>query len=336
MANPGAILADPSWFPHRYDEQRQIVQFIRLDRDAHRGATFLTDEYLGERERTLVPVSALHEFTAPPNPVHFLFHSAFCCSTLLASALDVPGHVFGLKEPQIINDLAGAALRGKRDPDLLHRVLGLLARAEKTVVIKPSNEANVLIAQMLAVRPNARALLMSSGLEDFLFSVAKKGMFGRIWVRRQHTLLAPRQRLPTGFSPAEVFQQTDLQIAGMVWLMHRAEFIDLVAGQPQRVRSLDAADLLAHKRDVFESVARWFDLGFADRDVDQVMASGRFETHAKELGRTYDATARERERVRQESAYAEEIAMVANWISAVAGHIGLQPALSSPVHRVAA
>jgi hypothetical protein len=336
MINPGAILADSAWFPHRYDEQRQVVQFIRLDREAHRGATFLTDEYLGEVERTLVPVSSLREFVPPPNPVHFLFHSAFCCSTLLASALDVPGRVLGLKEPQIINDLAGAALRGKLDNALLGQVLGLLARLESVVVVKPGNEANVLMASSLAVRPNARALLMSSGLEDFLFSVAKKGMFGRIWARRQHSLLSARQSRNPGFSPVEVFQQTDLQIAGMVWLMQRAEFVDFIAAQPARVRSLDAVDLLADARLGFERVADWFDLGLTSADIDGVMASGRFETHAKELGRSYDALARERERAHQQSAYAEEVGMVANWISAVASHIDVQPALVRPVGEILA
>ena len=336
MTNPGAILADPAWFPHRYDEQRQVIQFIRLDREAHRAATFLTDEYLGEGERTLVSVAALRDFVPPPNPVHFLFHSAFCCSTLLASALDVPGRVLGLKEPQIVNDLAGAALRGTLDNVLLGQILGLLARLESVVVVKPGNEANLLMVPLLTVRPHARALLMSSGLEDFLFSVAKKGMFGRIWARRQHSLLAPRQHRNPGFSPGEVFQQTDLQIAGMVWLMQRAEFVDLIAAQPARVRSLDAADLLADGRQGLARTADWFGLGLTPLDIERVMASGRFETHAKELGRSYDAVARERERVHQQSAYAEEVGMVANWISAVASHIGLQPALGRPLNEIQA
>ena len=43
-------------------------------------------------------IDALPSAKAP----HFIFHSAFCCSTLLARAFDIEGQSIGLKEPTIL------------------------------------------------------------------------------------------------------------------------------------------------------------------------------------------------------------------------------------------
>ena len=45
-------------------------------------------------------------------PIHFIFHSAFCASTMLVRALDVPGSAMGISEPVILNDMVGWRRRG--------------------------------------------------------------------------------------------------------------------------------------------------------------------------------------------------------------------------------
>ena len=51
-------------------------------------------------------------------PIHFIFHSAFCLSSVLARAFDMPGTSMGLKEPMLFNDLAGWQMRGAKGPQL--------------------------------------------------------------------------------------------------------------------------------------------------------------------------------------------------------------------------
>ena len=125
---------------------------------------------------------------APPPP-RFIFHSAYCCSTMLARAFDLPGAAMGYKEPQILNDAVGLRLR-EGDPRqvaaALDAALWLLARPPargEVAVIKPSNVVNPLIPAILALRPESRALLLHAPLEAFLGSVARKEIEGRAWVR---------------------------------------------------------------------------------------------------------------------------------------------------------
>ncbi len=112
-ADIAAVARDPLWFPDRYDPGHDAVHFRRLTRDDHRAATFLTDEYLPADGPRMVVRRAEAIAAAPvAGPVHYIFHSAFCCSTLLARAFDAPGAAMGLKEPVVLNDLIGWKGRG--------------------------------------------------------------------------------------------------------------------------------------------------------------------------------------------------------------------------------
>lgn len=335
MSDIESVARDPGWLPHRYDPQRRTIRFVRLDRAGHRAATFLDDEYLknvtAQRD---VTVDVLLRAGLPAQPIHFVFHTAFCCSTLLARALDIEGAAFGYKEPKILNDLAFTALQGRLDRQALDLALTLLARPFATGevnVVKPGNEANILIDAMLDLRPAARALLLSSALDDFLLSVAKKGMWGRLWARRLYAQLAPRQRRPTGFSGAETFGQTDLQIAALLWCFQRAQFDDLAARLPDRVRGLDASVMLARPAVALKAVASLFGVDLSPARAEAVVASGAFREHSKELGRSYDPAQRAGERAAMQAAHGEEIGMVVTWAEAVATHIGVPMTLPRPL-----
>ena len=104
IGNVSTIASNPVWLPHRYDPQHDAIHFRHTPRAAHGGATFLTDEYLGEAKPTIIARTAALAQAGTPAPLRFILHSAFCCSTLLARAFDAPGLAMGLKEPVILND----------------------------------------------------------------------------------------------------------------------------------------------------------------------------------------------------------------------------------------
>jgi len=129
------VLADPQWIPTHLSPDRKQVQFAWVPRDSHHKISFLADQYL----RDLAPPSLWLgrdklDSPAVSGPAHYIFHSAFCCSTLIASALDLKGVAMGLKEPQILNELA-AVFRARALPGaLLSSVTGLLARGVGAVL----------------------------------------------------------------------------------------------------------------------------------------------------------------------------------------------------------
>jgi hypothetical protein len=320
-----SVLGDAEWLPAHWDQPVGAIQFARVPRETHSRLTFLSDQYLREIEPPVVQAAVADLSSADPATApHYIFHSAFCCSTLLTRALDVPGIVMGLNEPQIVNELAAAALQRRLGGDVLKTVTRLLGRPfgpGEGVVVKPGNEANLVAPALLESDERSRAIFLYAPLPRFLASVANKGMWGRIWGRRLYSLLGRTSGIQLGFSDAERFELTDLQVSALAWLLHQAEGAGLVARFPDRVRTLDSETFLAKPSDTLIALARHFGLD-ADAKRWTEVAHGRvFKSHSKEIGRSFDTDAR------SEKAPAptieEEIEMVANWAQAVAGHAGL-------------
>src|SRR5690242_7285276 len=99
------LIDDGRWLAHRYDESQDAIQFRFVPRERQRKLTFLTDSELGDAPLAVYSRSdCLADVRKRELPTpRFIFHSAYCCSTLLARAFDLPGVSFGLKEPQILN-----------------------------------------------------------------------------------------------------------------------------------------------------------------------------------------------------------------------------------------
>ncbi|HET9428705.1 MAG TPA: hypothetical protein VFO69_10135 [Allosphingosinicella sp.] len=319
------IVSDPSWLAHRYDSTRDAVHFIRASRQEHRAATFLTDEFLPGHARPIgLDRSDSVAASEPGTALHFIFHSAYCCSTLLARALDVEGVAFALKEPVILNDISGWRRRGGAPADLarsLDSALTLLARpfaANEAVIIKPSNLVNPFIPVMLRMRPNARAILLHAPLRAYLGSIARKGMWGRLWVRELFVKIADGGLLDYGFSSEEVFRQTDLQIAAIGWLGQHRLFAALAQRHPDRVRTLDSERFMADVEQTLARLGHFFDL---DIDASAVAAGEAFKRHSKG-GAEFSAEERRADQRDAAMVHAEEIDKVATWAEAVAASAG--------------
>ncbi|MET0269446.1 MAG: hypothetical protein ABW173_03355 [Sphingomonas sp.] len=336
LSDMATIARDPTWLPHRYDPGHDAVHFMRLDRAGHRARTFLTDAELPAAPPLVLaraPVVAAAAGAAAP--IHFVFHSAYCCSTLVARALDRTGAAMALKEPQILNDLAGWRRRGAppaRLAEVLDGAVTLLARPFSTgeaVVAKPSNIVNPLAAVLLALRPQARALLLHAPLRLYLGSIARKGMWGRLWVRELFVGLAADGVTDLGFAPERHLEQTDLQIAALGWLAQHRLFAALARRHPDRVATLDSERLVAEPRAALAALAGLFGLPLDQAAIADIVGDV-FARHAKS-GETFGADARAADQRDAASVHGEEIEKVALWAEAVAESAGIPLRLPSPL-----
>jgi hypothetical protein len=329
------VIGDGEWLAHRYDETNDAIQFRFVPRETQRNITFLTDSEIGEAPLAVFAradclAQARGRDLADPR---MIFHSAYCCSTLLARAFDVPGVSFGLKEPQILNDVVGFQRRrgdARQVAAAMDVALLLLARPlarGEVNVIKPSNLMNPLIPLVTALRPEMRGLMLYAPLPDFLGSIARKEIDGRAWARElMWSLIQLGQARRFGFSEEDLYRQTDLQVAALGWLAQHALFAEL-AQQQSRWRTLDSETLVARPVECLSALKDLFEI---DLDADAVAAGPAFRTHSKDR-RDYSAEQREQERERGESLHAREIEMVLEWAARVAEHADIPMSLPSPL-----
>ena len=101
--------------PTRSETRCQTLELVHLSRDQLRDLYFVDkrsqpgrwDKVTGKAARVKMPVAAMvnRARAAASGPCHYIFHSAFCCSTLMSRALDVQGVACVLREPRSLYDL---------------------------------------------------------------------------------------------------------------------------------------------------------------------------------------------------------------------------------------
>ena len=338
MTTPATFdLANAEWLPHRHVEGADRIAFSHVPRADHRSAPFLTDEYLGDaRAQHELPVADCLAGT-PPQPMGFLFHSAFCGSTLLLSALDRPGVAMGLSEPVLLNDVVGFRRRGAapaavaRLADSATRLLGRPFAPQERVIVKPSNILNPLAELLLALRGDAPTILLYAPLETFLVSVVRKGLWCRLWVRELLEGFLTDNVVNLGMGPRDYFRQTDLQVAATGWLAQHALFHQL-AGKlgPGRVRTLDSETLTREPLAVLTAAARHYGLTASPADLAAMAGGAAFTRHSKS-GAAFDAAQRAEEYAEARRAHGDEIDKVLIWAQAVAEANGLAMDLPLPL-----
>ena len=329
------LIDDGRWLAHRYDEANDQIQFRFVPREAQREMTFLTDFEIGDAPLAVFArADCLAEARKRELPTpRMIFHSAYCCSTMLARAFDIPGVSFGLKEPQILNDVSGLQLR-RKDPRQVAAAMDiallLLARPlgpGEVNVVKPSNLLNPMIPLVTALRPDVPGLLLHAPLDVFLGSVARKEIEGRAWVRELMWKLIHLGLLERfGFTDEELYRQTDLQAAATAWLGQQGLFAGTVSAH-DKFRTLDSETLLQRPADCMAELGALFGLSFDPADV---VSGPAFRTHSKDRS-DYSAVERAEESDRGRSIHAREIEIVLEWAMRLSKHAGVLLKLPSPL-----
>lgn len=319
-------LREAQWFLHAIDLGAGQARFTRTNRQALSAQTFLDPRWsrAGAAE-TALPLDALADAPEPPRAPGIIWHSAFCCSTLIATCLDKPGKALALKEPMALVNLAqpGAGVSAPH-PRLVRGAVRLLARSfdgRERVVIKPSNAANSLIE---AAAPAAGPMLfLHSNLRWFLLSVVRGGEQRRAWVR---PLLIQRlgaddlRRI--GLDLALL---TDLGAAALLWRLQMAEFEAAVARYgAQRARLLDCEAFLAAPEQALSELDAFFELGLGEAHMLETVRGPAFFRHAKNPRAAFDLTRHRRDLALAEQSLGQDLGLIIDWsaqvMAALSGH----------------
>jgi hypothetical protein len=330
LLSPEVLIRDPEWQPYRYDLEREALVFAHLPRVLQQRVTFLDHRYLPDVQRSQ-PVSAADLMRGAAGvqarPMHFIFHTAFCCSTLLARAFDQPGASMGLKEPQVLNSFAEAWCMGRvtaNTEPAFCTVLDLLSRPlapGEVQVVKPSNIANIVAGRILALRPQSKAIFLFSPLKDYLEASARKGAAGRAFNR---DFFGPFHRAMPLDASVSASALADMQVAASLWLM-QVRFLSEIAGRlgRERVQTLNANSFLAAPAETLERAGAFFEIPLPAPAHWQDVASGPiFYEHAKNLGTPYNAKRQKNDLAAAGQAHQAEIAAALDWANDIAQQAG--------------
>lgn len=340
-----AIVADPNWLPYKVRDEGQSLELIHLSRGQLRDLFFLDkrshpdrwDKISGDAPSVQIPVTAILDGAGKvtSGDCHYIFHSAFCCSTLMSRALDIEGVACVLREPRPLHELVvkmpGSHLTDQQRT-ALDLVLELMQRprlaGEKTI-IKPANLANPLIDHILQRQPNARALFMYCSLPGFLLAIARRRRWS--WSRNLAAFYRKHLEFETQ-QTRDLLLLTDMQMAAFLWLQHQAQFARLARDLPAwRIATLRADTFVARPADALAAAARLFELPLSEDEAAAIAGGPIFQRHSKSSGASFDESAQKRNDALLKLAFGPEIEHAIEWGEAVAAEAGIPLELQAPL-----
>lgn len=309
--------------PLDYDPASDSFLFAEVDLDVLGRAAFL-DRRLGDAwERTIaVPATEVRPPFAAATPSAWLFHTAFCGSTLLARALHAPPHCVALKEPVPLYALALTTLHERsaqdtaRTDERLLQTMALLARPwveGGRVLVKPTNGANRLLPHILARCPDARVVLLYSGLDDFLVSCLKKLPQAETLMRWMAEQLVPGTDLPRRLGIPDGHRFNFVESCVLTWYAQIERYAEALDGDAaDRIRSLDMQAMLDAQQRATDAAAAWLGLDAAREGIEARVADV-FARDAKSPERAHGRARRDAEAAEVKERHGKLVARALDW-----------------------
>lgn len=310
-----AFLASPENVLYAADWRSGLLGFVPASRQALSDLPFLDNRTLGtSQKKAALPFDQVARLFSGTGTCDFLFHSAFCCSTLIARVLDFPGKCLSLKEPFALLGLSGLKRNAPAEAwaTWAGAVLPLLARpfspGERTL-LKPSNGANNLLPEILGQTGAGKAVLLYSDLESFLVSVLSGGPERARFVSGILELF----RKDFGGDLAGLVAPTPLHEAALAWGLQLRLFEKTAKEMgPDKVRTLDCQRFLENPGETLSRLSAFYGYGLTPDEAKDIVAGPLMTRHAKE-GRAFEAGERAAEKLQVLKTNSGEIAGAVTW-----------------------
>jgi hypothetical protein len=334
MSNLRSLFASPDLYPLRIDFGRQRISFARISQELYLRIVWLSAENALRRSKEVYDIRLDDALLAGASPcrtatqVHYILHTAYCCSTLLARYFELVSSCFVLKEPEILAQVAIAfsepSVRWCEAFDLCLRLLSRTYDPRRVVVIKTHVPTNVLGMQLLERNQNSTITFLMTPLREFLLAVLKsddRKIRVREWIRYA-TGARSHPALP-GIDPNGL---TDVQAAAYWWLLNRMLCRQLCSSPAgNRVTVIDGAELAESPERVLKSLVSACGLLVDMNELKTVVDHPTVRKYSKDLSKSYDAKLRRQELADIESRWRRELEHGIAW----AGSFGLDSNMNS-------
>ncbi len=315
------ILASPELCLSSLDVRRNTMLFTPMSLETYRSSDFL-DARMHRAGRSDVTVDlndfvALFEhFNSQPKPLSIIFHTAYCCSTLLARCLENLNQTLVLKEPALLRQLSEAWFTKLPGHDLqkLNRVVGtLLSRrfSQESVIVKATSHCINMMPELLGLHADNRAVFLFSSLEDSLACYLKdvrRRREARFYLGVMGELVPPDLLLEAKFT------NNDAQIIALLWMVQVRFYCQISESlSGGRLIALNCDDFLDTPALALERVASYFGISTTERALQDVLGSDAFKRYAKGQHIDFDREFRRAHLIWVSDLYAKEIEVATKW-----------------------
>jgi hypothetical protein len=327
-------LLEPRSFLQKFDFQAGKAVFRPMTRQHYWSSVFLDDRIdsaglpqVLDLKRLLACWQALDP---PRRAAGYIFHTAYCCSTLLARAIDWPDKTLVYREPPLLHQLAVLQRRRREAPaallarwdEYLNLSIAMLSRTcddAEVPIIKTTDSCNNIIEPLLRYAQGSAAILLYSQLEDFMISNLKsegRRAFLRNFLGRAQRDLADFPDV-TLTNPEQL---SDARAAAFVWMMQILSYRRALAVCGPACKTLDARTLLDSPFECLAAVSDHLDLGFDDASITGIITGPVWRRHAKDPAVvSYTRAHRMQEKAGLLSALEPEISEGIEWIRSFPG-----------------
>jgi hypothetical protein len=342
---PHALLFDPQFYLFDVLPDRNLSRFLLVDERHLEQAPFVDIRFEGlAKGQFFVPSFDLYGLEGQhgverPRP-SFIFHHAFVCSTLLARCLNQVDAFFSLKEPWILRRLADIKRsRTQRIPrtqwkQMFRSSVAQLSRNYTTgraPVIKATNVANNLLADVQRFLPGCQSLYLYSDLQSFLVSNLKKPQE----TQRKMPELAGwfvndgdfARRFP---AYSDIQSLSFLQICAVVWMANLYNLCTDVSKVPgAAVRTLEMHRFLENPQETLASLSAFFGHTPTPAEIALMTSTDVMESNAKDSRQRYSAVDRQSESQKIRQTYGAEIDAALAWSAPLIEEQGLMGSVES-------
>jgi hypothetical protein len=318
------LFASPEWHAFEMNLQRRTITFARLSPQEYEEYVFLGTELAEDRgvdlyelrlDDVLLAAAGLPSVT---KPIHYILHTAFCCSTLLARYFELLPECFVMKEPQLLAQMGlipDESVATWHDMfSLSIRLLSRTYRPEQLPVIKAHVPTNILGKELLRQNHLATIVFLINPMRDFLLSALKsRQRRGQIRFWNHYTAMQAAHRIPqlATVSPDEL---TDAEAAAYWWLVNRFLCSELSSGEYRaRVLVVDGRQLTDSPERVLPGILELCGLPFDKGLLERLINHPSIHKHSKHPSMFYDAESRRQEMADLEFRYAREADKAMAW-----------------------
>ncbi|RDH81014.1 MAG: hypothetical protein DIZ80_12890 [endosymbiont of Galathealinum brachiosum] len=325
------ILKPENYF-HKFDLRNNQVSFLKMDRDSFKKSPFLdhriqcasiTSTSIDLTDSCIESLfSTNHHYTC-----NFIFHTAYCCSTLLSRAVDISNKTMVYREPVTLHQLAVMQRRKEEFPEqhinswdkYFHFTLKMLSKTwskNEISIIKPTDSCNNIIPQIMTVSENSKAILLYSKLKDFIASNLKsegRRKFLKNFVMRS-TRDAKKYSIFNSINPETL---DDAKSATFVWMVSIMLYLDAI-DKSAHCKTLDAEKLLDDPFNKLKLVSKHLRINLTDNEIEDILSSPSWNKHAKNTNDvTYSNADRQKEKINVLKQNANQVEEAIKWSQSI-------------------